>query len=130
MENKDFKEAKAKVWTTWFEIPVDDFERAKSFYENIFQTSILVTDFGAFKMGIFPHKNVGCAICKGEGYKTGDSGPVVYLDANPDLTQVQERVENAGGKILQTKKQISPEHGFMALFTDSEGNRLALHSDQ
>ena len=130
MENTDFNEAKAQIWTTWFEIPVDDFDRAKSFYESVFQTSILVNDFGAFKMGIFPHKNVGCAICKGEGYKTGDAGPVVYLNAYPDLNLAQDRIEKAGGKVIMPKKQISPEHGFMALFMDSEGNRLALHSDQ
>ena len=126
MQNTDVK---SKVWTTWFEIPVDDFDRAKKFYETIFDTSIDAIDFGPFKMGIFPHKKVGCALCLGEGYKTGDSGPVVYMDANPDLKNVQDRIENAGGKLLMEKKQISPEHGFMALFLDSEGNRLALHSD-
>ena len=130
MENKNVEDSKAKVWTTWFEIPVDDFDRAKTFYETIFQTDIQAIDFGGFKMGLFPHKKVGCAICLGEGYKTGDTGPVVYLNANPDLSIVLEIIENAGGKILQPKKQISPEHGFMALFIDSEGNRLALHSDQ
>ncbi len=129
MDKNDTKETKSIAWTTWFEIPVDDFDRAKSFYETIFQTSIDAIDFGPFKMGLFPHKKVGCAICKGDGYKTGDAGTVVYMNANPDLQHVQDRIEAAGGKIIQAKKQISPEHGFMALFIDSEGNRLALHSD-
>ncbi len=129
MEKNDTKDVKSIAWTTWFEIPVDDFDRAKNFYETIFQTSINAIDFGSFKMGLFPHKKVGCAICKGEGYKTGDAGTVVYMNANPDLQHVQDRIETAGGKIIQAKKQISPEHGFMALFIDSEGNRLALHSD-
>ena len=127
---KDLKATEAIAWTTWFEIPVDDFDRAKKFYETIFETSLHAMDFGSFKMGIFPHKNVGAAICKGAYYKTGDSGPVVYMNANPDLRSVQDRIEAAGGKIIQSKKQISPEHGFMALFIDPEGNRLALHSDQ
>ncbi len=124
------KEPKSITWTTWFEIPVDDFDRAKAFYETTFQTSIQAVDFGSFKMGIFPHKKVGCAICFGDGYKTGDTGTVVYMNANPDLQHVQDRIEAAGGTMLQAKKQISPEHGFMALFKDSEGNRLALHSDK
>ncbi len=118
-----------RLWTTWFEIPVDDFERAKKFYETIFDTDIEAIDFGALKMGIFPHKTVGCAICKGEYYKTGDGGAVVYMNANPDLKTVENRIEAAGGKLIMPKKQISPEHGYMALFLDSEGNRMALHSD-
>ena len=129
MEKKNINETEAQVWTTWFEIPVNDYDRAKNFYESIFQTNIQAIDFGPFKMGLFPHKKVGCAICFGEGYKTGDGGTVVYMNANPDLQLVLDRIEAAGGKIIQSKKQISPEYGFMALFIDSEGNRLALHSD-
>jgi uncharacterized protein len=124
------EEMKSQAWTAWFEIPADNFERAKKFYESIFQTSIHAVDFGSFRMGIFPHKDVGCAICFGSGYQPSDAGTIVYMNANPDLQIVQDRIEAAGGKILQSKKQISPEHGFMALFLDSEGNRLALHSDK
>jgi predicted enzyme related to lactoylglutathione lyase len=130
MEKKDSKKAQEIAWTTWFEIPVDDFDRATTFYETIFQTSLHAIDFGSFKMGIFPHKQVGCALCKGKEYKPGAAGALVYMNANPDLQIAQDRIEAAGGKILQAKKQISPEHGFMALFLDSEGNRLALHSDK
>ncbi len=120
---------RSSSWTNWIEIPVDDFERAKSFYESIFDIKIHVLDLGALKMGIFPGQAVGCAICKGPHYSPGATGPVVYLDANPDLEVVQQRITRAGGKILMAKKQISPEHGFMALFQDTEGNRLALHSN-
>ncbi len=115
-------------WTHWFEIPVSDFDRAKTFYETIYKIEIEVMDFGPFKMGIFPHHNVGCAICYGERYTPGNQGSVVYLDANPDLNEILNRIENAGGQILQVKKQISDAHGFMGLFIDSEGNRMALHS--
>jgi predicted enzyme related to lactoylglutathione lyase len=107
---------------------VVDFERARRFYEAIYEMKIEVMDFGGFKMGIFPHRDVGVAICFGAHYKPGTEGPVVYLDANPDLQEVLGRVEDAGGQVLQPKKMISPEYGYMALFLDSEGNRLALHS--
>ena len=124
----DEKTGKEKSWTQWFEIPVTDFDRAKKFYETVFDTSIRAMDFGGFKMGIFPHRQVGAAICQGQGYKPSADGLVVYMDASPDLSVAQGKIEKAGGKILQAKKQISPEHGFMALFLDSEGNRVALHS--
>jgi hypothetical protein len=117
-----------KPWTYWFEIPTSDFLRAKLFYETIFEMEIEANDFGGFKLGIFPFEDIGAAICYGSWYKPGPQGTIVYLNANPDLNIVLSRVEKAGGKVLQAKKQISEEHGFMALFEDSEGNRLALHS--
>jgi len=118
-----------KSWTHWFEIPVTDMDRAKKFYETIFDTSIHVMEHGELKMGIFPHGDVGCALClHPEFYRPGKDGPLIYMDADPDLQVVQDRVEAAGGKVLIPKKRISPEHGNMCVFIDSEGNRLALHS--
>lgn len=119
-----------KSWIQWFEIPASDFDRAKKFYETIFGVNLHVTDFGNFKMAVFPHDETGGAISWGDEYKPGQNGTLLYLDANPDLAEVLAKVESAGGSIIQDKKQISPEHGFMALFIDCEGNRLALHSNQ
>jgi uncharacterized protein len=119
-----------KNWTDWFEIPVTDMSRAKKFYETIFETHISVQDLGPLKMGIFAHKDIGCAICEGEWYVPSTNGTLVYLKANPDLALVQGRIESAGGHVIMPKKQISPTHGFMAVFIDTEGNRLALHSDK
>jgi predicted enzyme related to lactoylglutathione lyase len=116
-----------KNWTGWFEIPVADLPRAKTFYETIFGIEMPVTDFGALQMAFFPQSKVGGALCAGKWYQPG-GGVLVYLNANPDLSAVLDKVEAAGGKVLQAKKQISPDQGYMALFTDSEGNRLALHS--
>ncbi|MEX0810746.1 MAG: VOC family protein [Chitinophagales bacterium] len=121
--------ANQKSWTQWFEIPVLDFERAKNFYETVFDTEIHAMDLGELKMGVFPHKDVGCALCQHpDFYKPGQNGPLVYMSAEPDLQVFQDRVEAAGGSVQVPKKQISPEHGYMCVFTDSEGNRLALHS--
>jgi hypothetical protein len=53
---------------------------------------------------------------------------MVYLNANPDVQPILDRIEAAGGKIIVPKTEISPEHGHMAVFIDSEGNRMALHS--
>jgi predicted enzyme related to lactoylglutathione lyase len=53
---------------------------------------------------------------------------LVYLNANPDLQDVLDRVERAGGKIMVPKTQISPEYGYMAVIIDTEGNRIAFHS--
>ena len=119
-----------KKWSEWFEIPVTNMDRAQKFYETVFETNIHVMDLGPdFKMGIFPHESVGCALCYNpEFYKPSMDGVCVYINANPDLQPTLNRIEAAGGKVISPKKQIDAEHGYMALFVDSEGNRLALHS--
>jgi predicted enzyme related to lactoylglutathione lyase len=55
---------------------------------------------------------------------------IVYLNGNPDLKTVLDKVESAGGRVIMPKTQISPEIGYMAFFVDSEGNRMALHSQK
>lgn len=119
-----------KAWTNWFEIPALDIQRAKKFYDAIFGMDTQILDLGGLKMGIFPNTDVGAALCQHEAYQPSQThGVLVYLDANPDLREVLDRVEAAGGKVLRPKTQISPERGYMAVFVDTEGNRLALHSD-
>jgi len=118
---------------SWFEIPSADINRAQKFYEAIFGISMIPMDFPQLQMRMFPigdPMNVGGAIChSGDFYKpSSDSGPLVYLNGNPDVQIILDKIEAAGGKIVVPKTEISPEHGHMAVFLDSEGNRVALHS--
>ena len=73
---------------------------------------------------------VGGALVDSGGFHkpSQTDGPLVYLNGNPDLQNVLDRVEEAGGKIMVPKTEISPEYGFMAVIFDSEGNRIGLHS--
>jgi len=128
MNQKNIPEEQKKMWSSWFEIPVEDMDRAQKFYETVFDMQIHVMDLGGFKMGIFPHGKSGGSLVQGEHYKPSTDGVVLYMDASPDLAVAEAKIEGAGGTIIQSKKQISDEHGFMALFHDTEGNRLALHS--
>ncbi|MFN0015805.1 MAG: VOC family protein [Saprospiraceae bacterium] len=119
-----------KHWTTWVEIPAADITRAKKFYETIFQAEIESLDLGDLQMAVFPHGEVGAALCQHASYRPSEThGPLIYLNGNPDLQLVLDRVGPAGGRILRPKTQISPEFGYMAFFVDSEGNRMALHSE-
>jgi predicted enzyme related to lactoylglutathione lyase len=116
----------------WFEIPVSDMSRAKMFYETVFDIEIQEVDFGGFLMGWFPNSNqIGSAtgtLVKQESYVPSQDGSLLYFNSNDVQTEL-DRVEAAGGRIYQPKTKISDEHGYMAVFIDSEGNRVALHSN-
>ncbi|GAB1442584.1 VOC family protein [Ignavibacteriales bacterium] len=115
----------------WFEIPVKDIKRAKKFYEEILRVEMTVMDFGGHEMAFFPSAGKGSvsgALCKGPEYNPSTEGALIYLNGNPDLDVVLGRVPNAGGVITLPKREISPEYGYMAMFMDTEGNRIALHS--
>ena len=113
----------------WFEIPASLFQRALAFYNHIYQIDIETTQVGDYEMGLFPaNKGVGGAIVTGEGCVPNNTGPLVYLNGGYDLNQILSRVEEAGGRIVMTKTIISETAGYSAIFIDTEGNRLALHS--
>jgi predicted enzyme related to lactoylglutathione lyase len=119
---------------SWFEIPTTDLDRAQRFYETIFQISLFPLDVANIRMRMFPIEDpstgIGGALVHADGfYSPSDSmGPLVYLNANPDVQLILDRIPDAGGKVAVPKTLISPEYGHMAVFIDSEGNRIALHS--
>lgn len=118
---------------SWFEIPTIDINRAQAFYEQIFDMKMMSMDMPQISMRIFPAASMmhvtGALVHNKEFYKpSATTGPVIYLNANPDVQTILDRIEAAGGKILVPKTEISPEHGHMAIFLDTEGNRMALHS--
>jgi predicted enzyme related to lactoylglutathione lyase len=119
---------------SWFEIPTIDLDRAQKFYETVFNTNLIPLDLQNLKMRMFPIENpmtgIGGALCHNkEFYKPSSTdGPLIYLNGNPDVQNILDKIEAAGGKILVPKTQISPEYGHMAVFIDTEGNRIALHS--
>jgi predicted enzyme related to lactoylglutathione lyase len=118
---------------SWFEIPSTDLDRAQKFYETIFGLTLIPLDMPDIKMRMFPIEDmtgVGGAIVQSNGSHKPSSteGPLIYLNGNPDLQKILEKVEKAGGSIMMPKTEISPEYGFMALFIDTEGNRIGLHS--
>lgn len=114
----------------WFEIPAADFARAKKFYSTIMDGELPEMEMGGFMMAFFPADNtgVGGAIVSGEGCVPSDKGSLIYLNGGDDLNTVLSRVEDAGGKVIMPKTAIGNDYGYCAIFTDSEGNRMGLHS--
>lgn len=115
-----------------FEIPATDLDRAIQFYHAILELPIEKLDIPGMNMGLFPYEgqqSIGM-IVQGEGYIPSSEGVTLYLNGGEDLQVILTRVEENGGKILVPKMPLADESGFFALFIDTEGNRLGLHSPQ
>lgn len=118
---------------SWFEIPASNLTRAENFYETILGITFVKMDLPNIKMRIFPIDDpmgIGGSLCDSGGFHKPSSteGPLIYLNGNPDVQLILDKVESAGGKVLAPKTQISKEFGYMAVILDTEGNRIAFHS--
>ena len=116
----------------WFEIPTTDFDRAKDFYQAVFQAEMETLEMPEFDqvMAFFPsdqQEGVGGSIVKSPDATPSQTGSIIYLNGGDDLAQPLARVEAAGGKIAIPKTSLGP-HGFFATFTDTEGNLVGFHS--
>ncbi len=118
----------------WFEIYVDDLERATTFYEKVFK--IELSEIGDpnndnLKMMAFPQNmesqgKAGGAIVKAEGMPAGGNSTVVYFHSE-DCSIEEDRVKDAGGEVLRSKMSIG-EFGFVSILKDTEGNMFGIHS--
>ncbi|UKJ08910.1 VOC family protein [Solitalea lacus] len=114
----------------WFEIPVEDFERAKKFYSHILNFEMVEMLMGSDRMGFFPSEagSVSGAIVSGKNHHPGDTGVYIYLNCGDNMMEVLNKVQEVGGSILVPKTIISPEYGYFAFIKDTEGNKIGLHS--
>ena len=116
----------------WFEIPVTDMERAKHFYQVAFGIHMPEEEMMKMKMAFFPYTpgsgRASGALVKSDFHKPSKEGSIIYLNANPDMNDVLQRIQSEGGKVIMPKTKITDEIGYMAFFEDTEGNAVALHS--
>lgn len=115
----------------WFEIPSKNFERACSFYGAILDGDVQITDMGSgVDMGMLPNFSqdggVGGHISSSKDSVPSENGVMVYMNGGENLQDILDRIEPAGGKVVMPKT-ASPG-GHMAIFLDSEGNKMALHN--
>jgi predicted enzyme related to lactoylglutathione lyase len=110
----------------WFEIPSTDFDRAVTFYNEVFGEALRRDTFMGVPYGFFPYEPGVVSGAVIGGGVSGASGPLLYLNAGNNLDAMLARVEAAGGTIEQPRTSLGPQ-GFMAVIIDSEGNRIALH---
>jgi len=112
----------------WFDLPVIELNRAVSFYKAVLNIEVFIEKFGDIEFAVLSHDkgNGGCLVVQPE--KVGSQGPLIYLNVHGRIVNAVQKVEECGGKVVEPLHAIGP-HGFRALIEDSEGNRLALHSE-
>lgn len=117
----------------WFEISVEDIDRAVKFYESLFEVKLQKNEASLeFDMRMFPYSEdkmgISGSLVKGEMFKPSQSGTLVYFTTpSGDLNADAKKIEELGGKIVMPRTSIG-EHGFIVIFIDTEGNKVALHS--
>ena len=112
------------------EIPTTNLTRAISFYQTILGIEIEIASMGDTEMGVLPADgdSVNVVLINGSDYKPSKEGTLIYLNGADDLSPILAKAELNGGQIVVPKTEISPEMGYFAIFIDSEGNRMGLHS--
>lgn len=119
----------------WFEIYVDDLQRATKFYETVFQITMQPLtnptedelEMVAFVINQNPETpGATGALIKMEGFKAGGNSTLVYF-TSVDCVSEETRVATAGGKVFKPKFSIGA-YGFISLCFDTEGNMFGLHS--
>jgi hypothetical protein len=114
----------------WFEIYVQDMNRAKNFYQSVFGVQLKRLEGTEFEMWQFPSQQdgpgAGGALIKMPGFSSGGNGIIIYFRCE-DCAVEADRASKAGGKIETPKKSIG-QYGYIAIINDTEGNLIGLHS--
>jgi predicted enzyme related to lactoylglutathione lyase len=119
-----------KSFISIFEIPATEISRAVSFYQAILDINIEKFDIPEMQMGIFPYEGqmVTGVIIQGEGYQPSADGITLYLNGGDNLQIILDKVAKNGGEIIAPKTPHGDGVGYFALFLDTEGNKIGLHS--
>ena len=121
----------------WFEIYVQDMDRAKPFYENVLSRTLEAlappgADGSDMEMWAFPMQPIGSgaggALAKMDGFGPGggSNSVLVYFSCADCAVQADLAAWN-GGEVVKPKLSIGA-YGHIAIVKDSEGNLIGLHS--
>jgi imidazolonepropionase-like amidohydrolase/predicted enzyme related to lactoylglutathione lyase len=117
---------------TWFDIPVNDIDRAKAFYETVLNVKLFSLNLGDIKFASFPEKSNGAGasgwLIQNKSLQPSGQGTVIYF-AVDDMDAAINRIQVAGGTILQPKMKMG-QLGYICLFQDTEGNTVGLRSSK
>ena len=116
----------------WFDLNVADMDRAKKFYETVFNLQLTDAPAEWGKQSFFPFdhesSNISGALVEKTDFVPSSNNTVIYFETKDNIAE-EQRIEKAGGKVVQTKMNIGV-FGFISIFIDTEGNTVGLHSRQ
>lgn len=125
------KPTKNKI--NWFEIPTNDINKSKVFYEGVFNISMAYYEQKDEKLAFFPwngdYKVNTETLIESEGHEPSKNGVMVFFDANPDLDVVLNRALKLGATLVHAKKDVG-ENGYLAVISDLDGNSIGLHANK
>jgi uncharacterized protein len=114
----------------WFEIYVQDMERAKKFYETVFNVQLKKLEGTEFEMWTFPSQENGPgasgSLIRMPGFASGANSVLIYFRC-ADCGIEAQRAAKSGGRIETPKKSIG-QYGYIAIVHDPDGNLIGLHS--
>jgi predicted enzyme related to lactoylglutathione lyase len=117
---------------SWFEIGVNDLNRADAFYAAVLGRKMLRREsMGPSEGSIFGYAGDGVGgalMCGPSAPPPGAGGTLIYLDASPSIDAALARVSRAGGTVALPKQALPPGMGFIAHVTDPDGNHIGLHA--
>ena len=113
----------------WVEIPALDLERAEKFYSTILGgIEFHKMEMNGARYALFPSEdrfNAG-ALVQSQYHTPSSDGVTIYLDGGDNMDNILQHVEKAGGEIIMPKTYTGKEAGFVAMFSDSEGNKIGI----
>lgn len=112
---------------SWFDVPALDLERAMHFYSIVLDVEIN-EEFPGVAVMLHDQGDVAGCVFKSEEIKPSDQGMLLYFNVNGRLDAAVAAVEECGGTVKEPPHSIG-DFGYRALVIDSEGNRIALHSE-
>jgi uncharacterized protein len=114
----------------WFELYVQDIERAKTFYQKTFQVKLERLESPGIELWAFPMameaSGASGALVKMDGKDSGGGGTLIYFSCADCAVEASRAVQN-GGRVQKEKVSIG-QYGFISLVFDTEGNMIGLHS--
>jgi len=113
----------------WFEIFVNDFDKAKDFYSKLFNWEFKLSQAtSSLYWNIYTGEgSIGGGLMKKTKTEHNGQSVILYIEV-VDIDKTLKRAVELGGQIVKEKTLISNTAGYYALFNDPDNNLMGLWS--
>ncbi|SET33080.1 VOC family protein [Thalassotalea agarivorans] len=113
----------------WLDMPTTDLARASKFYTGLLGAPVQYQEMDGMEFAMFPdaEKSVSGCLIPGTEEDILKRGALIYFNVDGRIVEAEQWAKDNGGEVLEPIHAIGP-YGFRSVIHDSEGNRIALHS--